>query len=223
MRSGLFITGTDTDVGKTVVTTGLVRFLNASGLLTYGVKPVCCGGTEDLEAIRAANPTELPSENLNPVYLNQPAAPLSIDAAIPPLSQVVSQFDEIETDLLVVEGAGGWMVPVCAEWDMERLAQRLSLPVILVVANKLGALNHALLSAQAIENAGLSLAGFYLNNLEITDYPHAQATNREILAQLLPCPCLGEIPIGGGELDGAPLLQALGLVSTGEQEISIKL
>lgn len=209
LPEGLFITGTDTDVGKTIITCGLIQFFNQIGVKSYGVKPVCCGGTEDLDMIAAANPSRLPQKTLNPLYLKEPAAPQSIQSAIPPLIEVTQPLQEAPGELTIVEGAGGWKVPVSNEWGMEALAVSLSLPVIIVVANKLGALNHTLLTVQAIQAVKLPILGFFLNTLEETPYSHAQSTNKAVLEELLPYPCLGEIPLGGGSIDSAPLLEAL--------------
>ncbi len=210
---GLFITGTDTDVGKTVITCGLIQFFNQLGIESFGVKPVCCGGTDDLDMISAANPSHLPKKILNPLYLEKPAAPQSIQTVIPPLKEVLRQLYKTPGSLTIVEGAGGWKVPVSKEWDMEALAISLDHPVIIVVANKLGALNHTLLTVQAIQAAQLHIVGFFLNTVEETAYSHAQSTNKAVLEELLPYPCLGEIPVGGASIDSLPLLESLKISS----------
>ena len=206
---GLFITGTDTDVGKTIITTGLIKYFRASQFTTCGVKPVCCGGKEDVEAIIAENQNEVPESTINPLYLEQSAAPLSITSAVPPLSEVISPILGLPHDYIITEGAGGWHVPVSADWNMDNLAIKLNFPVIMVIANKLGALNHSVLTANAILSSGLPLIGYFLNTIEETEYPIAQKTNSETLKGLLPCPCLGEIPLNGASLSSIPLQSAL--------------
>lgn len=212
-EKGLFITGTDTDVGKTMISAGIIRFLQQSGLDAAGVKPVCCGSREDLILLQEANASKgsapLPEEVLNLLYLDLPAAPLSITREIPPLTETLSPYQNLEKEFLIVEGAGGWKVPVSEEWDMESVAVALGYPVILTVSNKLGCLNHALLTAQAIKQASLPLHGFFLNTLVKEEDSYAQETNRDILRELLPCPFLGEIPLGGGTVSAAPLIKSL--------------
>lgn len=215
-RGGLFITGTDTDVGKTVVTSGLITFLKNCGLDACGVKPVCCGGTEDLEEIQRANVTPLPKKNLNPLYLEKPAAPQSITQDILPLSEVLAPIQLLAHDFIIAEGAGGWKVPVSRSWDMESLAVKLGFPVVLVIGNKLGCLNHTLLTVQAIERSDLPLVGYFLNTTQETEYVHAQETNQQTLKELLPYPCLGNIPLGGASLPSAPLTEVLKMKSREE-------
>ena len=210
MKKGLFITGTDTDVGKTIVTTALIRHFLSLQLDVCGVKPICCGERSDVEAILTALcPTTLTLDQINPIYLDEPAAPCSIVSEIPPLTQITQSISELPHQYPIIEGAGGWKVPVCEEWDMESLAQALGLPIVLVVSNKLGALNHSLLTAQAIAQAELPLLGWFLNHVEQQEYTHAQATNHAVLCDLLEAPCLGIIPQGGGEVSSIALHHAL--------------
>ena len=209
MPKSLFITGTDTDVGKTVVTTALIAFLNRMGYPTNGVKPICCGGLDDVEAIEAVNASLVERSILNPLYLDEPAAPASIGAPNMAIRDVLSRWDKIDGEFMVVEGAGGWCVPVTETWDMEDLAVEVDAPVIMVVANRLGALNHAQLTARAIQSKGLTLMGYVLNTVSETEYTLAQETNRTVLDELLPCPCLAEVPLGGGYVSANILCEAL--------------
>jgi len=183
MNKGVFITGTDTDVGKTMVSRALLEYLNTAGHKIMGVKPVCCGARDDVKLIQSENRSAgffLSEDEVNP-----------IDAP------------------LLVEGAGGWAVPVTSSWGMDDLAVALNLPVIMVVSNKLGALNHSVLTAMAIEAAGLPLLGYILNTMEQSEYTHAQGTNRAVLDELLDSPCLAEIPLGGGKCSSEALRQTL--------------
>jgi len=198
----VFIAGTDTDVGKTMVTVALIKYLRTVGVDAVGLKPVCCGVREDAEKIQYANALNggvLHSiDSINPVYLTEPAAPASIaQANVAPLQEVLDQIHTVETEFQIVEGAGGWLVPVCHEWDMEALAVQCGHPVLLVVSNRLGALNHAALTAQAIRATGLPLVGFVLNTIAPSSYPLAQQTNLKVLEELLDCPCLAAITPGG--------------------------
>jgi len=212
MNKGLFITGTDTDVGKTIVSQAILRYLNAAGERTLGIKPVCCGSREDVEALQIINQEAgftFSDDEVNPLFLTEPAAPISVETDLPPLSEIVSSFSAITQSSVLVEGAGGWAVPVTDEWGMDDLATELNLPIILVINNKLGALNHSILTARAIKERGLPLLGYVLNNITETDYPHAQQTNRSILDQVLDAPCLAEIPLDGGQVSSEPLRNAL--------------
>ena len=212
MAQGVFITGTDTDVGKTMVSSTLLAYFNAAGLKTLGVKPVCCGGREDVTALQAVNSTagySYTDQEINPLFLSEPAAPVSLDHACPSALDLATSLNSLSDDGLLIEGAGGWAVPVTVEWGMDDLAVALGRPVIIVVANKLGALNHSLLTARAVLQAGLPLLGYVLNTIEESEYSHAQQTNREVLDALMPCPCLAEIPLGGGSVSSAPLRKAL--------------
>ena len=212
MRKGVFITGTDTDVGKTMVSCALLEFFHAAGAPLMGVKPVCCGGREDVEFLQSQNTRRgfhYSDDQINPVYLSEPAAPISLTGAVPELSSVVESLSTLSDTPLLIEGAGGWAVPVTPTWNMEELAVAFQAPVILVISNKLGALNHSILTANAIKAAGLPLIGYILNTVSETEYTHAQETNREVLDQVLSCPCLADIPLGGGECSSEPLRLAL--------------
>ncbi len=221
--NGVFVAGTDTDVGKTVVSAAVLRYLNASGVSALGVKPVCCGVRDDVDRIQQANREvgyDLPDDTVNPLYLLEPAAPASMSVAIPSLSELVTPLQQLEAEFQLVEGAGGWLVPVCQEWDMEALAQEFAYPVILVVSNRLGALNHTLLTVRAIEQAGLPILGYFLNTVKHTEYTHAENTNKDVLDALLPFPCLGSIPHGGGAISSEAIASALGIEHDASVELS---
>ncbi len=212
MKQGLFITGTDTDVGKTVVSRAILKYLNDAGLRTLGVKPVCCGGREDVTTLQEVNASagfSFAADEVNPLFLSEPAAPISIAGELPELPILLDALTSLTDAPLLVEGAGGWAVPVSDSWGMQDLAVALGLPVIMVVANKLGALNHSVLTAQAIQQAGLPLLGYVLNTVAQTEYAHAQGTNRVILDQVLDAPCLAEVPLGGGFVPSEPLRTVL--------------
>jgi dethiobiotin synthetase len=175
---GVFITGTDTEVGKTFVATALVRSLVAAGYRTGVMKPVAAGAEStpegprngDALALMAAANVPAPYHQVNPYCLDLPASP-HIAAAKAGISiefgPIVQAFEQLANgcDLVVTEGAGGWLVPVSDTETQADLAAALDLPVILVVGLRLGCLNHAQLTAQAIETRGVRLAGWIGNHL----------------------------------------------------------
>jgi dethiobiotin synthetase len=176
---GLFIAGTDTGVGKTLVAVSLVRALAARGLAVAVMKPVAAGaastpqGRRNADALALARAATIaaPYERINPYCLRAPVSPhiaaadegVAIDVAL-----IVQRFGELThgADCVIVEGAGGWLAPIDERATLADVARALSLPVVLVVGLKLGCLNHALLSARAIEADGLRLAGWIGNAIE---------------------------------------------------------
>jgi dethiobiotin synthetase len=195
-----FVTGTDTGVGKTYVTALLTRALRHAGLDTVALKPICCGPRDDVDALCAASEHELSPEETNPVWLEAPAAPLvaarrentTID-----LAALDRWFTTIQTgrNSLLVEGVGGWAVPIAPGQTSADLAELFGLPVLVVVANKLGCLNHTLLTLESIRARGLPCAGLILNSLA-ADVSVAAATNREILQEFCEAPILFEVAPG---------------------------
>ena len=205
-KQTFFIAGTDTDVGKTVATTGLLAAANQAGLSTLGMKPVAAGceptdqglRNEDALLIGQAMSQSLPYEQLNPVALAPAIAPhIAAEQAGKQLqaSQLEGYCRGVMTepaDLLLIEGAGGWRVPLNERETLADLAKRLQLPVILVVGMKLGCINHALLTAEAIAKDGLTLAGWVANS--VSETMHCYRDNLKTLQSLLPAPLLGEVP-----------------------------
>lgn len=176
---GFFVTGTDTGVGKTRVACVLLRALAQAGVRAVGMKPVAAGATrdaqgllnEDVAALVEASAVAAPRALVNP-YCFEPAIAPHIAAARAgaaiDLEVIARAFDALSglADAVVVEGAGGFCVPLGARSDGGDLAQRLALPVILVVGLRLGCLNHALLTAQAIRARGLALTGWIANHID---------------------------------------------------------
>ena len=173
---GVFITGTDTGVGKTHVAAALLRALAASGWRAVGMKPVAagfepgCSVNADVLALAAAGNVDAPLAERNPYAFADAVAPhlaaaaggIAIDLAV---IEAAARALCARADALIVEGAGGALVPLDARSDMLDIAVRLDLPVLLVVGMRLGCLNHALLSALAIRRRGLELAGWIANGL----------------------------------------------------------
>ncbi len=204
-KKTFFITGTDTHVGKTSVATGLLKLAQQQGLSSLGLKPVAAGCDEAAEGLRnedalalmAASSVKLRYEQINPVALKSAVSP---HIAAQREKRVLSA-DRLAgfcrsnfrvADFTLVEGAGGWRVPINPTETMANLAQVLQLPVILVVAVRLGCLNHALLTLEAIRQDGLPLAG-WVANLVDPDMD-AQQENIMTLMQKIPAPCLGVVP-----------------------------
>jgi dethiobiotin synthetase len=215
MTHGLFVTGTDTGVGKTCVAAALLRALAAGGHHAVGMKPVCAGigprGTvnADVAALAAAGSVEAPQAERNPYtfapaiapHLAAAAAGVAID-----LDVIANAYEHLcaRADIVVVEGAGGALVPLSARTDMLDIAARLDLPVLLVVGMRLGCLNHALLTAVAIRARGLRFAGWVANAVDAAMPMHAE--NVATLAASLPAPLIAMVAHGGApEFDRAGL------------------
>ena len=203
MAHTYFVTGTDTEVGKTAVSCALLRAAAAQGLRTAAVKPVAAGCDADgyngdALALIQAMTEELDYAQVNPVALHEAIAP-HIAAAHEGKQPVADRLAGIcrgvmygGADFVLIEGAGGWRVPLNARETLADLACQLQVDVILVVAMRLGCINHALLSAEAIERDGLRLAGWVANQPGPRMACHEE--NLDTLRQLLRAPLLGEVP-----------------------------
>jgi len=185
----LFLTGTGTGVGKTFVAIELLYWLRAHGIRAAGMKPICCGDREDARRLLAASAEGISIEELNPVWLQSPVAP-----------SVAAQIEQVEIDLgkiqncfrnlserfdtVIVEGVGGWLVPMTADLFVGDFAKQLDLPVAIVAENRLGCLNHVLLTLESVQRRGLVCAGVILKSANgPTDL--AQSTNETELRRLL--------------------------------------
>jgi dethiobiotin synthetase len=179
LKYGVFITGTDTGVGKTVVAAALIRALAREGLRVAGMKPVAAGASMTASGLRNADALALlqsanitaPYETVNPYCFAAPIAPhiAARDAGIAvDIELLRRRFDELasKADCVVVEGAGGWLTPISAGASMADVAAALALPVILVVGLKLGCLNHSFLTARALAQKGVKLAGWVGNSID---------------------------------------------------------
>lgn len=221
-----FIAGTDTDVGKTLVACGILRAAAARGLKTLAIKPVAAGadlteqGLRNTDALMLidAMTESLPYEQVNPVLLAPPIAPhIAAEQAGRRLS--VSQLAGFcrgvmmrKVDMVLIEGAGGWRVPLNQREMLSGLAVELQTPVVLVVGMKLGCISHALLTAEAIRADGLVLAGWVANQID----PNMACFDENLatLRNFLPAPCLGVLPnlsqpdanLAAEHLDISPLL-----------------
>jgi len=197
MSRGYFLTGTDTEVGKTLIAAALLRAAAAQGLRALGMKPVAAGGAEDVDALVAASNVQAPREAVNPYLLREPLSPhlaARRDGVAIDLEVIARRFNELRglADFLVVEGAGGFRVPLTDTLDGTDLAARLGLPVVLVVGLRLGCLNHALLTAEAIRARGLPLAGWVANQVDAQ--MACVEENVGTLRARLAAPLLGFVP-----------------------------
>lgn len=200
-----FVTGTDTGVGKTYVTALLTRSLRAAGLDTVALKPVCCGERDDAGILRAAADDELTLDEVNPVWFRTPVAPLvasRIEGGEVSVGGLVDWFSRVAgaRKSVLVEGAGGWLVPLADGSTIADLAVRIDLPVVLVVANRLGCINHTLLTLESISRRGLKCDGIILNTVS-PGVDDAVRTNREILVETSGVPVLFETGWGEMTLD----------------------
>ena len=201
----LFLTGTDTNVGKTFVSSLLVRALRKSGVDCVGMKPICCGERTDAEELHAACDAAIPLNDVNPVWLRTPAAPYTaamIENRAIDLALIRETFARLKSThrSLIVEGVGGWLVPIARDFFIRDLAQEFALPVAIVVANKLGALNHALLTVESVRASGCECAGIILNHATSVEADVAGITNRGMLEDILNVPILHEIAHGQREI-----------------------
>lgn len=179
MSAGYFVAGTDTGVGKTLISSALVYGFAQRGLRAAGMKPVAAGCvleegvwlSDDVKSLRAASNVDLPPSVLNPYAFEPPIAPhvaakwAGERIALPKITTAFAAAQS-RVDMLVVEGVGGFCVPLNEHEDTADMAVALGLPVVLVVGVRLGCLSHALLTAEAIRIRGLTLAGWVANHIE---------------------------------------------------------
>ena len=200
MTRGVFVTGTDTGVGKTLAACALLHALAARGVNAIPMKPVAAGATgainEDTAALIAAAGRGAPGD-VTPVLLRDPMAPhiaAAREGVVLSLAPVKAAFDRLCTqgDFIVVEGVGGFKVPLADGLDTVDMARAFGLPVVLVVGMRLGCLNHALLTADAIEASGLRLAGWIANHID--ERMRVADENVGTLRSRLDAPLLGRLP-----------------------------
>ncbi|MFT6988124.1 MAG: dethiobiotin synthetase [Paraglaciecola sp.] len=215
-RRAFFVTGTDTEVGKTFVSEALLILLNKKGLLTAGYKPIAAGcevtaeglRNEDALALQKHSSLDLSYDEVNPIAFEAAIAPhlaaqnLNEDKTAQPISvdTVREGFNYLlqkKPDVLIVEGAGGWRLPLGIDYEgqaryLSEFVVERNLSVILVVGMRLGCLNHAVLTAECIRNDGLKIAGWVANQVD-PDMPMLDA-NIDSLKTLLDAPFIGTIP-----------------------------
>lgn len=191
-RVSLFITGTDTGVGKTHIAVQLLRLLRASGTRCAGMKPICCGDRRDAELLLAAGSEGLRIEEINPVWLKTPAAPLVgslMKEVYIDLERILAAFHTLQNRVehVVVEGVGGWLVPIRPNYFISDLAVEMRLPVLVVAQNRLGCLNHTVITVRSIVGHRLRCTGVVLNGVPVTS-DIASVTNADILKKIVHVP-----------------------------------
>jgi dethiobiotin synthetase len=206
MGSGLFITGTDTGVGKTLVAVSLAAYLSDRGYRVGVMKPVETGCPErngmlipeDAVRLKEASGCAEAIEKICPYRFSQPVAPsiaaeragqkIDVDLLLTTYGEISAEYD-----ITLVEGAGGLMVPLLPSYTYADFARVLKLPLLVVAANKLGVLNHLLLTLEHASCKGLTVLGYVLNRISV-EISLAVETNREVLSGLTGVPCLGDLP-----------------------------
>ncbi|MGB5736047.1 MAG: dethiobiotin synthase [Thiohalocapsa sp.] len=235
MNKGLFVTGTDTGVGKTEVSLGLMAALQARGLSVLGMKPVASDGSvgehglrcDDAVRLRAQGSVSVPYATVNPYAFEPPIAPhiAAGEAGVEvQLERIHDAYRDLaaQADQVVVEGVGGWLVPLGPSLAVCDLPKALGLPVVLVVGLRLGCLNHSLLTVEAILSRNLRLAGWVASLVD----PDMSVREQNIatLAALIDVPCLGVVPwlqqpqpaLVGAHLNINALLSSLGTTPNGQ-------
>jgi len=204
-RFACFVAGTDTEIGKTLTSSAMLYALSRSGVRTCGMKPVAAGAVmkngrlhnDDADQLAEAGNVSLPQELTTPFMLREPAAPhiaAELEGRKIDPVPILAAYLEIAalTDATVVEGVGGFRVPLTDAYDTADMAQQLALPVVLVVGMRLGCINHALLTVEAIQARGLKLVGWVANTLDL-EFNFADE-NIAALEARIPAPLLGRVP-----------------------------
>lgn len=209
VEAGVYVTGTDTGAGKTLASCALLRAFAAAGRPAAGMKPVASGCERaagqwrngDALALIEAGTVHAEYPVHNPYALPAATAPqlaareAGVSVALPPIVEAYARLLH-SADLVVVEGVGGWLAPLADGFEQAELAQALALPVVLVVGLRLGCLNHARLSARAIQADGCRLAGWIGSTVDAAF--ERQPAYLELLREALPAPCLGVLPHAPG-------------------------
>lgn len=213
MSRTIFVTGTDTDVGKTYVSVLIVKKLIALGYNVSVMKPVASGcqwvdgqlkNDDALKLINACQ-SQAPYESVNPFALSEPIAPhiaaqaQRVDLCGLALTKFYNQCLDAQSDICLIEGAGGWLVPLNADECISDWVRALVCPVVLVVGMRLGCLNHALLTYQSICAGGVPVLGWVANCVDPA--MPALAENIQCLRERLPCVCLGVVPYGSDDVN----------------------
>lgn len=204
-KKTFFVTGTDTDVGKTQIAAGLLHLANMQGLSTIGLKPVAAGcekteqglRNQDALLLQSVASVKLSYEQINPVALIEPVSP---HIAAQKEKRILSadrlagfcRSSFYMADFALIEGAGGWRVPINPSETMADMVRILRVPVILVVGVRLGCINHTLLTLDAIRHDGLPLVAWVANCVDVN--MRALDENIQTLQQRIPVPCLGVVP-----------------------------
>lgn len=211
---GIFFTGTDTDAGKTYVSELVIRAIRAEGINAIGYKPICCGERDDAVRLHLASAESVSIDEVNPIWLKTPAAPhvaaifenTSIERSF-----IKEKYLELadKSNAVIVEGVGGWQVPINGmDYTVADMAKDIGLPVVIVVGNKLGALNHAILTIQSMRAMGMEPAGLVFNNL-VEELDTATITNKGIIEELTGVEVLTDVIWNQEEIEAWPFMEIL--------------
>jgi dethiobiotin synthetase len=218
MMRGLLITGTDTGVGKTYVTALILAELRRRGVRAAAFKPIACGagGRNDAEIYAAIMNHELPLDVINPIYLRHPLAP-SVAAKLErkrvDLRKIRRAYRQLAASysVVLVEGAGGLLVPIRKNYFVADMAKAMNLPLLIVARLGLGTINHSLLTVRQARAHGLKIAGIVLNDTVGGRRGLAESTNTEVVPALCRVPLLGVVPHGKSGTTAAARLLCDGL------------
>lgn len=209
-----FVTATDTDAGKTYISRLIIEALRREGLDWVGYKPVVCGDRGDaIELALAAGENQDALDAINPLWLKTPAAPhvaCMLEGVAMDFASLIRGYDERKTghDGVIVEGAGGWLVPMTRELMMADLVSEMGLPVLLVVKNQLGALNHTMLTVESMRARGVEPAGLIFNHAH-DELDTAAITNKGIIEDLCGVEVLTDVIRGQEEIEAWPFLDLI--------------
>ena len=201
-----FVTGTDTDVGKTRIACGILEYARQRGLSSAAVKPMAAGCEQTTDGFKNEDALELidamtlslPYSQVNPIALEPAIAPhiaaeqVGVEVSATQLTEYCRKILNLESGITLVEGAGGWRVPINRTETFADVANMLNVPVILVVSMRLGCINHAMLSLEAIRRDGLSVFGWVANRVDAEMSCYQE--NLETLKRQIDEPCLGIVP-----------------------------
>lgn len=213
------MTGTDTGAGKTYVSALMIKALRAEGIDAVGYKPICCGGREDAYTLLDASGGGVELDRINPCYLRTAAAPYvaamfeNQELEVAPLLAGYRALAAAH-ELVIVEGVGGWKVPILKDYMVSDFARELGLPTILVVGNRLGALNQTLLSVESMRAGGVEPAGLIFNHLD-EELDTAAITNKGIAEDLTGVPVLTDVIRGQESIEAWPFQELIGQSACG--------
>ncbi len=203
MTRGIFITGTDTAVGKTYVTASVVAELRRRGIRAAAFKPIACGqgGRNDAKIYRELMNNEVSLEIINPIWLKHPLAPIvaaKLERRTINLRRIFTSFESLITsyEVVLVEGAGGLLVPIKRNYFVADLARELALPLVVVARLGLGTINHSLLAVRQARATGLRVLGIVLNDTTGRRRGLAEKTNAQVVPVLCGVPLLGVVQHG---------------------------
>lgn len=199
MGKGVFVTGTDTGIGKTYVAASIAKAARGRGIDVGVMKPVSAGGREDVHILKAAADVDDPDDLVNPVALQQPLSPdiaAEVEGVTVDITSIYTAFARLtgQHDWLVVEGAGGILVPVTADVSIVDLAVRFAFPVLIVARAALGTINHTRLTIEALQHRGLSIAGVVYNAADDGEQGLSATRSPATIEAHTGVPTLGSIP-----------------------------